>query len=441
MMILIMFMILMIPLCFLNKFWLIKNLLVLMSLYFLTKISFSHYSFISYFMGSDFLSYFLVLLSIWILFLMFMASEKIYKLNDYTELFSLFSIMLLMMLVFTFFSLNMFLFYLFFEASLIPVLFLIMGWGYQPERIQAGMYMFFYTIIASLPMLLFIMYFYTNFYSLDFNVSNVDLSSLVMYFMMITVFLVKLPMFMFHLWLPKAHVEASVAGSMVLAGVMLKLGSYGLIRFMNLFLMLGMKVNFFLINLSLLGGIIVSLTCLRQSDLKSLIAYSSVVHMGLLLSGLLTFNIWGITGSLIMMLAHGLCSSGLFVLVNINYERFYSRSIYINKGMLNLIPFMSLWWFLLVTSNMAAPPSLNLLGEIILITSLINYSWLFMYLMILISFFSAVYCLFLYSFSQHGQFYNGIFNFLSINHRELILLFMHWVPLNLILLKSDLFLI
>nr|YP_010471347.1 NADH dehydrogenase subunit 4 [Illeis koebelei]UHJ19224.1 NADH dehydrogenase subunit 4 [Illeis koebelei]UVF63305.1 NADH dehydrogenase subunit 4 [Illeis koebelei] len=441
MMILIMFMILMIPLCFLNKFWLIKNLLVLMSLYFLTKISFFHYSFISYFMGSDFLSYFLVLLSIWILFLMFMASEKIYKLNDYTELFSLFSIMLLMMLVFTFFSLNMFLFYLFFEASLIPVLFLIMGWGYQPERIQAGMYMFFYTIIASLPMLLFIMYFYTNFYSLDFNVSNVDLSSLVMYFMMITVFLVKLPMFMFHLWLPKAHVEASVAGSMVLAGVMLKLGSYGLIRFMNLFLMLGMKVNFFLINLSLLGGIIVSLTCLRQSDLKSLIAYSSVVHMGLLLSGLLTFNIWGITGSLIMMLAHGLCSSGLFVLVNINYERFYSRSIYINKGMLNLIPFMSLWWFLLVTSNMAAPPSLNLLGEIILITSLINYSWLFMYLMILISFFSAVYCLFLYSFSQHGQFYNGIFNFLSINHRELILLFMHWVPLNLILLKSDLFLI
>nr|YP_010320634.1 NADH dehydrogenase subunit 4 [Illeis bistigmosa]UJP68265.1 NADH dehydrogenase subunit 4 [Illeis bistigmosa] len=441
MMTLFMFILFMIPLCFLNKFWLIKNLLVLMSFYFLTKISFSYYSFISYFMGFDFLAYFLVLLSMWILFLMFMASEKIYKLNDYSELFSLFSLLLLMMLMFTFFSMNMFLFYLFFEASLIPVLFLIMGWGYQPERIQAGMYMFFYTIIASLPMLLFIFYFYLNFYSLDFNVSKVDFSSLLMYFMMIIVFLVKLPMFMFHLWLPKAHVEASVAGSMVLAGVMLKLGSYGLIRFMNMFLTLGMKMNFFLINLSLLGGIIISLTCLRQSDLKSLIAYSSVVHMGLLLSGLLTLNIWGITGSLIMMLAHGLCSSGLFVLVNINYERFYSRSIYINKGMLNLIPFMSLWWFLLVTSNMAAPPSLNLLGEIILITSLINYSWLFMYLMILISFFSAVYCLFLYSFSQHGQYYNGIFNFLNINFRELILLLLHWLPLNLILLKSDLFMI
>nr|ALO70616.1 NADH deshydrogenase subunit 4 [Halyzia sedecimguttata] len=436
-MMIMLYLLFMIPLCFLNKFWLIKNLLVLLSVYFLTKISFLNYSFISYFLGYDLLSYFLVLLSMWILFLMFMASEKLYKLNDYSELFSFFSILLLLFLIFTFFSMNMFLFYMFFEASLIPILILIMGWGYQPERIQAGMYMFFYTIMASLPMLLFIFFFYGNYFCLDFSFLNLNLSSIVLYFMMMVVFLVKLPMFMFHLWLPKAHVEASVAGSMILAGVMLKLGSYGLIRFIQMFMLVGVKINFILINLSLLGGLMVSLTCLRQSDLKSLIAYSSVVHMGLLLGGLLTFNNWGISGAIIMMLAHGLCSSGLFVLVNLNYERFFSRSIYINKGMLNLIPFLSLWWFLLVSSNMAAPPSLNLLGEIFLISSLINYSYLCMYLLIFISFFSAAYCLFLYSYSQHGMFYSGIYNFMNINFRELILLLMHWIPLNLMLLKSD----
>nr|ARH54164.1 NADH dehydrogenase subunit 4 [Calvia decemguttata] len=431
----------MIPLCFMNKFWLMKNLLVLLSLIFFSKISFLNYSYISYFLGYDFLSYYLVLLSIWILFLMFMASEKLYKLNDYSNLFSLMLILLLFFLILTFFSMNMFLFYMFFEASLIPILILIMGWGYQPERIQAGMYMFFYTIMASLPMMLFILFLNSKFYCLDMSFLKLNLMSVILYFMMLMVFLVKLPMFLFHLWLPKAHVEASVAGSMILAGVMLKLGSYGLMRFLQIFLMLGVKLNIFLINLSLFGGILVSLTCLRQSDLKSLIAYSSVVHMGLLLSGLLTLNFWGMSGSFVIMLAHGLCSSGLFVLVNLNYERFFSRSIYINKGMLNLVPFLSLWWFLLVISNMAAPPSLNLLGEILLINSLINYSYFCMFLLMMLSFFSAVYCLYLYSYSQHGLYFSGLFSFMNINFRELNLIFLHWFPLNLILLKSDYFLI
>nr|ANJ01478.1 NADH dehydrogenase subunit 4 [Propylea sp. HSL-2016] len=431
----------MIPLCYFNKFWMIKNLIVILSFIFMFKFTFMNYSSISYFLGYDFMSYFLVLLSIWILFLMFMASEKLYKMNDFSELFSFLLIILLFFLILTFFSMNMFMFYLFFEASLIPILVLIMGWGYQPERIQAGMYMFFYTIMASLPMMLFIFIFYLKFNCLDMSFMKLNLMNVFLYFMMMMVFLVKLPMFLFHLWLPKAHVEASVAGSMILAGIMLKLGSYGLVRFLVIFMYLGMKINFFFINLSLLGGILISLTCLRQSDLKSLIAYSSVVHMGLLLSGLLTLNIWGITGSLIIMLAHGLCSSGLFVLVNLNYERFFSRSIYVNKGMMNLTPFLSLWWFLLVISNMAAPPSLNLLGEILLINSLMNYSFFCMFMLMLLSFFSAVYCLFLYSYSQHGNFFSGLYNFMNINFRELLLIILHWLPLNLILLKSDYFMI
>nr|AIW06369.1 NADH dehydrogenase subunit 4 [Cheilomenes sexmaculata]QUQ05613.1 NADH dehydrogenase subunit 4 [Cheilomenes sexmaculata]QXM14776.1 NADH dehydrogenase subunit 4 [Cheilomenes sexmaculata] len=438
-MVMVLFLMFTIPLCLKNKFWLIKNLLVIFSLYFLMKNPFLSYSFISYFMGYDYLSYFLILLSFWVGFLMFMASNKVYLNKDFIGLFNLMVLFLLLCLVLTFLSMNMFMFYMFFEASLIPILVLIMGWGYQPERIQAGMYMFFYTIMASLPMMLFVFYYYYLHSSFSMNFIFYSLDSFILYFMMIMVFLVKLPMFLFHLWLPKAHVEASVAGSMVLAGVMLKLGSYGLIRFMMLFVSVGLKINWILINLSLLGGIIISLTCLRQSDLKSLIAYSSVVHMGLMLSGFLTLNIWGFLGTLIMMLAHGLCSSGLFVLVNINYERFFSRSIYVNKGLLNIMPFMSLFWFLLVIFNMAAPPSLNLLGEILLISSMISYSYVCMGLMMLLSFFSSMYCLFLYSYSQHGKFFGGLFSLKMISYRDFLLIFLHLYPLILMLLKSEVF--
>nr|QHD19798.1 NADH dehydrogenase subunit 4 [Afissula sp. XL-2019] len=415
----------MIPLSFFNNFWLIQNLMVILSLNFMFMVSFSYFSGISLFLGFDFMSYLLILLSFWLGFLMLMASEKINKVKDFNNLFTLLLLMLILFLVLTFSSMNMFVFYLFFEASLIPTMIIILGWGYQPERIQAGVYLFFYTMMASLPLLLFIFYFYSKYFSLDFIFMNKNFNNLILYFMMNMVFFVKLPMFLVHLWLPKAHVEAPVAGSMILAGVMLKLGSYGLLRFMILFKEIGMKFNFILLNLSLMGGLLVSFLCIRQSDMKSLIAYSSVVHMGLMFSGLLTLNYWGMVGSLMMMIAHGLCSSGLFVLVNIYYERFFSRSLYINKGLMNIIPSLSLWWFLFVSSNMAAPPSLNLLSEIMLINSLISYSSLNMIFLAFISFFSAVYSLYLYSYSQHGKHYFGIYSFSSINLREYLILFLH----------------
>nr|UXW88438.1 NADH dehydrogenase subunit 4 [Henosepilachna vigintioctomaculata] len=418
------------------NFWLIQNLLVILFLFFMFFNSFSFYSNLSLIMGFDFISYLLIMLSFWLGFLMIMSSEKILKNNDFEKIFILASLMLILFLILTFSSLNLFFFYLSFEASLIPIMLIILGWGYQPERIQAGVYLFFYTLLASLPMLLFIFKFYMNIFSLDYIFLNKNFNNLIFYFMMNMVFLVKLPMFIVHLWLPKAHVEAPVAGSMILAGVMLKLGGYGLMRFLILFKEINMKINYFLINLSLLGGVLISLICLRQSDMKSLIAYSSVVHMGLMLSGLLTLSNWGFIGTLIIMISHGLCSSGLFVLVNICYERFMSRSLYLVKGLLNIFPVISLWWFLLLSSNMAAPPSLNLMGEIMLINSLVWYSYYLILFLILMSIFSASYSLFLYSFSQHGKINLSISMMKNINLREFMILFLHWVPLNLMFLKS-----
>nr|ALO76663.1 NADH deshydrogenase subunit 4 [Ceratocanthus sp. CER01] len=422
-----------------------KNILVnavfflLLSFMYIFSWSFNYlFMNLSYYWGCDLLSFMMVLLSFWICSLMLMASENLYKKGYYSGLFMFMLLMLLVSLILTFSSLNLFIFYIFFEMSLIPTLILIVGWGYQPERLQAGIYLLFYTMFASLPLMLGIFYFYKLYYTLNFFFSFL-MWIIYFYLSMSFVFFVKMPMYFVHLWLPKAHVEAPVSGSMILAGVMLKLGGYGLMRLMQIMMKTGVKFNIYFIIISLVGGVLVSLTCLRQFDLKSLIAYSSVAHMGLVMSGILTMNYWGLSASLAMMVAHGLCSSGLFCLANINYERLLSRSFYLNKGLINIVPSMCLWWFLFSSSNMAAPPSLNLLGEIMLINSLIGWNNFLMILIMLSSFFSAAYSLYLFSYSQHGKFYSGLYSFSVGFMREYLLLFLHWFPLNLLILKGEFF--
>nr|ARH54723.1 NADH dehydrogenase subunit 4 [Trachys troglodytiformis] len=420
------------------NFW--KNQFLFFLFSFLFMFSFSYdYSFInlSYFLGLDLLSFLMVLLSMWICSLMLLSSFKLYNQGFYSGIYVFTVLVLLISLMITFSSLNLFIFYLFFEVSLIPTLMLILGWGYQPERLQAGIYLLFYTLMASLPMMISIFYLYYLNNSLEFfyllNLSN----SFYLMGCLLMVFLIKMPMYFVHLWLPKAHVEAPVSGSMILAGIMLKLGGYGLMRLLFLFSHLINFMNFYIISISLVGGVIVSIMCLRQIDIKSLIAYSSVAHMGLVLSGLFSMSYLGFSGSLTMMIAHGLSSSGLFCLANISYERLSSRSLFVTKGLLNLMPSMSLWWFLLSACNMASPPSLNLLGEIFLINTLVGWSSFCMLFVGLMSFLSCCYSLYLFSYSQHGKYNLGLINFNLGYSREYLLMMLHWLPLNILILKGD----
>nr|QFG40097.1 NADH dehydrogenase subunit 4 [Munidopsis verrilli] len=391
-------------------------------------------------LGVDYLGYVMVLLSMWIMSLIINSSVKVNSLKNFSSMFLVVNLVLLVFLVITFSSVNYLLFYISFEASLIPTLVLILGWGYQPERIQAGVYMLFYTLFASLPLLLSFLSLYWFGGSLTFNltaeVQRFDFSGMFWFFATMAAFIVKLPMYMFHLWLPKAHVEAPVAGSMILAGVLLKLGGYGLIRVLPVFSELSKMFCWVWVGAGIFGGFMVSLICLRQVDMKSLIAYSSVAHMGMVLAGLMSFGWWGVNGAVVVMVGHGLCSSGLFCLANMVYERLSSRSLLINKGLLNFMPSMALWWFLLSVGNMGAPPTLNLLGEINLIMSMVGWSKMTLWGICFLSFFSAAYTLYMYSLSQHGLFFSSLYSCCSGKIREYLVLSLHWVPLNVVILKS-----
>nr|QAX91111.1 NADH dehydrogenase subunit 4 [Parrhinotermes sp. C MW-2019] len=435
------FLVFLIPLCsFSFSWWLISSLLFLIVFVYMFFFPyFFCWGSLGSFLGCDVLSYGLILLSFWICVLMILASESVKRLDYFSGFFLFFVVFLMITLYLAFSSINLLSFYVFFESSLIPTLFLILGWGYQPERVQAGIYLLFYTLLASLPLLIGILFVYYSLGSLCLFIffDSLVSSSWIFYICMVLAFLISMPMFLVHLWLPSAHVEAPVSGSMILAGVLLKLGGYGLFRVFPLLISGFFGFSFIWVVISLVGGIFVSLYCMRQTDLKSLIAYSSVAHMGLVIGGVMISNYWGACSSFALMVAHGLCSSGLFCLSNISYERLGSRSLLINKGLMSFMPSMTMWWFLLSSCNMAAPPSLNLLGEIGLLSGLISWSWILMLALVFVSFFSAAYSVYMYSYSQHGSYFSGVYSCSLGYSREFLLLFMHWFPLNFIILKVD----
>lgn len=393
---------------------------------------------------TDTISSSLITLRILIAALIILARSKIYVEIRNKKYFIFLNITLLLVLIWCFSSTNIITFYIWFEASLVPTMLIIITWGYQPERLQARIYLILYTITASLPILVVFTTIYLSSNSMSIAIPielqfpHSIINSPLFWTIAILGFLVKLPIFSVHLWLPKAHVEAPIAGSIVLAAILLKLGGYGVARIIQIFYKITPLRSSILISVALSGAAATRIICMRQPDLKSLIAYSSVGHIGLILTGILANTSWGISRALIMIIAHGLRSSALFILANLSYELTHTRRIFLTKGLIAVAPIITLWWFLFTCANIAAPPSINLLSEIILITSIISKSTIALILISLIRFFTAAYSLHIYSATQHGQvstFSNPIF---SIKTKDISLLLIHLIPIVLIIIKPEL---
>lgn len=387
--------------------------------------------------GSEYYSILLGILRVWIIGVIFMSlfeggGKKII----------VFLIILFLMEIF-FFSFDIILFYIRFEIRLVPTFFLVIYWGGNFERVRAAYYLIIYILLISFPLLVYIFNIYIRSLRFKFSLMKIiiwDYEYRIWgYLLLYLAFYIKIPIYLFHIWLPKAHVEAPVYGSIILAGVLLKMGRYGLIRLLEIFIKSSVKYNYLVFSVRVIGGIYIGIVCLVQIDLKRLVAYSSVVHINIILCSLITIFKGGFLGGYIIMVSHGLCSSGLFYIVNIYYERSGRRLLLLNKGILSKLPEIAMWWFVLCVVNFSFPFCIGFFSEILILRAILNWDRLWIGYIIIICFLRRAYSVNLFAFIQHGGELTVRNKFYLRVVQEFLVIFIHVYPLILVVLNLLIF--
>jgi len=311
-------------------------------------------------------------------FLVFLC--LIFILNN--ESYKYYSILLLIIELFLlviFSVLDLFIFYMFFEAILIPMFLIIGVWGSRERKIRAVYLFFFYTLCGSILFLvgIFYIYVYVGTCNLEY-LSFIKISLSEQKFLWVAFFLSfasKIPMFPFHIWLPEAHVEAPTVGSVLLAGILLKLGVYGFLRYsLILFPFASLYFSPLIYILSLVGIVFASFCAIRQTDLKRIIAYSSIAHMNLIVLGIFSFNLIGLEGSILQSISHGFVSGGLFFLIGILYDRYHSRFLQYYGGIVHFMPLYSSFFLIFTMANIALPGTSSFMGELMLLLGVFKFN-------------------------------------------------------------------
>lgn len=325
--------------------------------------------------------------------------------------------------------LDLLLFYIFFESVLIPMFLIIGIWGSRERKIRAAYFFFLYTLLGSVLMLLSILYIYYNVGTTDYEVlltfSFSSLEQKIMWFAFFASFATKVPMVPVHLWLPEAHVEAPTAGSVILAGVLLKLGTYGFIRFsFPIFPEACFYFAPFVYSMSVIGIVYTSFTAIRQSDFKRIIAYTSVAHMNLVMVGLFSFNVIGLEGSILQSLSHGFVASALFLIIGVVYDRHHTRMVKYYGGLVHTMPlYISLFLFFTM-ANIGLPGTGSFVGEFLILTGSFKTNTTITFIGATGMIIGGCYSLWLFNRIAYGNLKTQYFkNFLDINKREFLIFF------------------
>ena len=380
-------------------------------------------------LGVDGISIFYILLTTLLIPICLLASWDSIKLLQREYLLCFIGLLIILIGVFT--VLDILGFYILFEAVLIPMFLVIGVWGARKQKITASYYFFFYTLIGSLLMLLSIFYIYSLVGTTDYlTLLDIEFdkdAQLIIFLCFFASLAVKIPKFPFHIWLPQAHVEAPVAGSVLLAGILIKLGSYGFIRFcLPLFPYACVYFSPLIFTLAVIGVIYASLTTIRQTDLKRIIAYSSVAHMSVVMLSIFSLSVIGVEGSIFLQLSHGIVSSALFILVTLIYERHHTRLVRYYRGITITMPVYSMIFLFFTLANIAVPLSCNFIGEFLSLLAIFQTNVFVAILSCIGIVLSAAYGLFLYNrvcFGEMSMYIKHSVYSRDITRREFYVLF------------------